>query len=167
MPLLILSALVFAGCGYRNPNVYTGPEKSIYITTWKNRTNVLSLDMDIYKSLVKWFQKSGKITITKDREGADLILAGEILSIDQPSLSYGENQAATSVYARLTVRYILKDLRNNKVINEVAKKTWNEDYLIGDTSTETKDNEEEAIETIIDELSQDIYRAAIKELNTQ
>ncbi len=167
MPLLLLSALVFSGCGYRNPNVYTGPEKTIYITTWNNRTNVLSLDIDIYKSLVKWFQKSGKINVTNKREGSDLILAGEILSIDQPSLSYGAKQAATEVKLKLKIRYIVKDLHTGKVVLEVPSELWTEDYLVGSTSTETSDNESEALDTIIDDLSQKIYRAAIKELTKE
>ena len=78
-----------AGCGYHNPYVYTGPEKVIYIMDWKNRTSELGLDADIYKSLIRWFQKSRSIKTTKKRDGADLILAGEIVSIDIPSLSYG------------------------------------------------------------------------------
>lgn len=164
LPLLLLSALVFTGCGYRNPNVYTGPEKSIYVTNWNNRTNRLSLDINIYQSLVRWFQKSGKINVTNKRDGADLILAGEILSIDQPSLSYGANQAATEVKLKLTIRYILKDLQNDTIVLEVPSETWTEEYLVGNSSTETSDNEDEALETIIDDLSQKIYRAAIKEL---
>lgn len=167
LPLLLLSVLVFTGCGYRNPNVYTGPEKNIYITNWNNKTNLLSLDIDIYQSLVKWFQKSGKIIVTNKREGADLILAGEILSIDQPSLSYGQRRAATEVKLKLTIRYIIKDLNSGTVILEVPSELWSEDYLVGDTSSETSDNEKEALDTIIDDLSQKIYRAAIKELTKE
>ena len=109
IPLLILFVFLLSSCGYRNPNVYSGPEKSIYITNWKNRTNELTLDIKIYQSLVKWYQKSSSITVTKGREGADLILAGEIVSIDLPSLSYGESSAASEVKLKLKIRYILKD----------------------------------------------------------
>lgn len=167
VPVFLVSFVALTGCGYHNPNVYSGPEKSIYITNWKNRTNVLSLDINIYQSLVKWFQKSGSITITKGRTGADAILAGEIVSIEQPSLSYGENQEATEVKLKLKIRYIMKDLKTGKVILEKSGETWTEEYLVGSSSTETKDNENEALEEIIDDLSQQIYRAAIKQLPKQ
>ncbi len=163
LPLLIL-IIFLSACGYHNPNVYSGPEKSVYLTNWKNRTNELRLDMQIYQALSKWYQKSSSITVTKQKENADVILAGEIVSIDLPSLSYGSNNAASEVKLKLKVRYILKDLKTDKVLLEVPGETWTEEYLIGDSSTETADNESEALKTIVDDLSQKIYRATIKEL---
>lgn len=144
--------------------MYTGPDKVIYITDWKNRTNELGLDSDIYKTLIRWFQKSGSIKITKDREGADLILAGEIVSIDLPSLSYGANNTATEVKVRLKVRYILKDLASGKVLMEEPGKQWTQPYLVGASTAETRDNQDEAIDTIIDDISQKIYQRTLVEL---
>ena len=42
--------------------------------TWQNRTNKLGLDMNIYQSLSRWFQKSEAVDLTKEKSGADLIL---------------------------------------------------------------------------------------------
>lgn len=164
LPILLLLALVVTACGYHNPNVYSGPDKSIYLTTWKNRTNKLRLDIEIYQSLVTWFQKSGSLSVTKGQDGADIILAGEIISIDIPSLSYGAGNAATEVKLRLKVRYILKDLKTDKVLLEVPSEVWTEEYLVSSSSSQTADNEAEALATIVYDLSQKIYRAAIKEL---
>lgn len=164
LPILLLLALVVTACGYHNPNVYSGPDKSIYLTTWKNRTNKLRLDIEIYQSLVTWFQKSGSISVTKGHDGADIILAGEIISIDIPSLSYGEGNSATEVKLRLKVRYILKDLKTDKILLEVPSEVWTEEYLVSSDSNQTADNEAEALATIVNDLSQKIYRAAIKEL---
>ncbi len=164
LPILLLLALVVTACGYHNPNVYSGPDKSIYLTTWKNRTNKLRLDIEIYQSLVTWFQKSGSLSVTKGQDGADIILAGEIISIDIPSLSYGAGNAATEVKLRLKVRYILKDLKTDKVLLEVPSEVWTEEYLVSSSSSQTADNEAEALATIVNDLSQKIYRAAIKEL---
>ena len=41
---------------------------------------MLQLDAKIYQSLIKWYQRSGSLNITKTKEGADYILAGEIIS---------------------------------------------------------------------------------------
>ena len=157
IPLVTLTCLLLASCGYHNPYVYSGPDRDLYITTWHNRTNELLLDAKIYQSLVRWYQKSGSISVTKKKEGAHLILAGEIISIDLPSLSYGFGNSATEVKILLTVRYILKDLTSGKVLMEVGQETWTEQYKVGASSSESSDNEKEALEVIIDDLSEKIY----------
>jgi hypothetical protein len=161
---LAVLALFLVSCGYHNPYVYKGPEKVIYIADWKNRTSELDLDSKIYQSLVKWYQNSGSITITKKKAGADLILAGEIVSIDLPSLSYGSSSSATEVKIRLKIRYILKDLASGKILIEQSGEMWTEDYLVGDTSTQTSDNQDEALDVIINDLSQKIYQKTLVEL---
>lgn len=157
-------ALLVTSCGYRNPNVYTGPSKKIYITEWKNRTSELGLNSDIYRTLTKWFQKSGSISTVRQKDGADLILAGEIVSLDLPSLAYGKNNIATEVKVKLRVRYILKDISTQKVMLEVPNEIWTEEYLVSSNVTTNLDNESEALETIVDDLSQRIYQKTIAKL---
>ncbi len=157
IPFVLLTSIILTSCGYHNPYVYSGPDRDLYITTWHNRTNELLLDAKIYQSLVRWYQKSGSIKVTKDKKGAHLILAGEIISIDLPSLSYGTANAATEVKVLLTVRYILKDIETGKVLMEVGQETWTEQYKVGADSSESSDNEKEALGVIIDDLSEKIY----------
>jgi len=160
IPVLVL-AVILGSCGYHNPNVYYGPAKSIYITDWKNRTNELSIGSRIYRSLIKWYQKAGSISVVRQKDGADLILAGEIISINLPSLSYGADNTATEVKARLRVRYIVKEISTNKILLEVPDETWTEPYLLGSSSTQAIDNEDQAINRILENLSQKIYQNTI------
>jgi hypothetical protein len=162
---IILAIAVFVtACGYRNPYVYSGPDRTIYATTWKNRTNVLQLDSKIYQSLIKWYQKTGSLAITKTKENADYILAGEIISIDLPSLTYGGANNATEVNIRLRVRYIMKDLTTDAVLIEQPSELWTQEYKVGANATVTRDNESEALDIIIDDLSQKIYQRSLLEL---
>lgn len=161
---ILVASVVLAGCGYRNPNVYNGPHKSVYITEWKNRTSELGLDSQIYRSLTRWFQKSGSISTVRAKEGADLILAGEIISIDLPSLSYGVNNVTTEVKVRLRLRYILKEIATGKILLEAPDETWTEEYLVSTSSATNSDNEKEALKTIIEDLSQKIYQRTVSEL---
>ena len=153
--------LVLTACGYHNPNIYSGPKKVIYLQNWKNRTSELGLDSSMYRSLVRWYQNSGSISITKDREGADLILAGEIVSISLPSLSYGSDNSATEVKIWLKVRYVMKDLSTDTIIFEQPGETWSENYLTGGSTADTKANQRKALETIVDDLSEKIYQKTI------
>jgi len=163
IPLLFLT-IIFSSCGYHNPNVYSGPEKSIYITEWKNRTSELAIDSKIYRSLTKWFQKSSSISVVRGKKGADLILAGEIVSIELPSLSYGANNTATEVKVKLRVRYILKEISTNKVMLEVPDEIWTQEYFISNSSIVTGNNEEEALDIILEDLSQKIYRNTVSRI---
>ena len=160
--ILALSILITA-CGYRNPYVYSGPDRTIYVTTWKNRTNELLLDSKIYQSLIRWFQKSGSLVITKNKENSDFILAGEIISIDLPSLTFDADNTTSEVNIRLKVRYIMKDLQTGNILIEQPSETWTQEYKVGANSTITKDNENEALGIIIDDLSQKIYQRSLSE----
>ena len=161
---IMLFLVLVVSCGYKNPNVYSGPSKVIYATEWKNRTSQLGLDSKIYRSLTKWFQKSGSLTTVRDKDGADLILAGEIVSIQLPSLSYGSDNVATEVKVRLKVRYILKEIATQKVLLEVPPETWTEEYLVTSSSSTNSDNESEALDEIIEDLSKKIYQRTVATL---
>lgn len=167
IPLLAFLLLLVASCGYHNPNIYTGPDRVIYLMDWKNRTSQLGLDATFYQSLVKWYQKSGSISLTKKKEDAQLILAGEIVSISLPSRSYDADQSATEVRVSLRVRYVLKDLTTNKIVIEAPGETWTETYLTGGSTSETRANQRKAIATIVEDISERIYQKSLMKLNQQ
>ena len=147
--LLVIFCLIFllGGCGYYFPHIYDGPEKSVYMPNWKNRTSKLGIDAVMYQSLSIWFQKSKAIRITKNKETADLILAGEITFIDLPSVAWNGNARTTDVKVRLGLRYVLKDLKNGEILWEVPEDMWTEDF---GTLNGTADNEDEALKIILD-----------------
>jgi hypothetical protein len=163
LPLLVVT-LIFTACGYHNPNVYSGPDKAIYMAEWKNRTSEMGLDSKIYRTLTRWFQYSKSISTVRVKEGADLVLAGEIISIELPSLSYGAGNVATEVKVRLRIRYILKEIASGKIILEVGDETWTEEYLVSANSSQNLDNEAAALDRIVENLSQKIYQRTVAEL---
>ena len=162
--LFALMFLVLGGCGYYFPSVYDGPTRTIYMPQWKNRTSKLGIDIKLYKSLSRWFQQSEAVILTKDKDKADLILAGEIVSIDLPSVAWGGDTVTTDVKIKLGVRYILKDLRTGEVLWEVPNELWTEDYPARTLSTAA---ENKALETIIDDLSERIYLGTLDKLRKQ
>lgn len=164
--LILLSAVISftAGCGYHNANVYSGPEKKIYIVDWKNRTSTLTLDSDIYRSLFSWFQNSPNIEVVTSRSSADLIMAGEIISLDLPSLSYNDG-TTSEVQVNLRVRYIIKDITTNEILIEVPNEIWTDEYVLNSTSATTASSESAAIATIVDDLTKSIYRKTLRKLN--
>lgn len=94
-------------------------------------------------------------------------MAGEIMSIDLPSLSYGSGNDATEVKVLLTVRYVLKDIESGKVLLEVGNEIWTEEYKVGSTASESSDNEKEALDIIIDDLSEKVYIKTLNKLSRE
>ncbi len=162
--LFVAVTILFSGCGYYFPSVYDGPTKTIYMPEWKNRTSKLGIDITLYKTLSRWFQQSEAIILTKDKSKAQLILAGEIVSIDLPSIAWGGDTVTTDVKIRLGVRYVLKDLETGKLLWEVPHEIWTEDYPSRVLSTVA---ENEALETIIDDLSERIYLGTLNNLRKE
>lgn len=159
--LLLASLLLLGGCGYYFPHDYQGPQRVIYAATWNNRTNKLNLDMRIYQSLSRWFQKTQSVDLTKERMGADYALSGEIMSIDLPSVSWSSNSDATGTKVALYVRYTLKDLKTGKVVWEVNNKLYTADYTVQVASIAADD---EALSKIIEDMSEDIFLGTLNKL---
>jgi outer membrane lipopolysaccharide assembly protein LptE/RlpB len=159
--LFLCVVLVLGGCGYYFPNVYTGPERLVYMPNWKNRTDKLGIDNSMYKSLSAWFQKSDKINLTKDQEDADLMLAGEILSIDLPGIGWNTDAQTTDVKMQLRLRYVLKDMRTGNILWEVPNDIWTENYT---TLTDQADTEDEAVSEILDQVSEKIYLGTLTKI---
>ncbi len=164
--LLVIFCLIslLGGCGYYFPHIYDGPEKTVYMPNWKNRTDKLDIDAVMYQSLSIWFQKSKAIRITKKKESADLILAGEITYIDLPSVAWNSNARATDIKVELGLRYVLKDLKNGEILWEVPNDLWTEDF---NTLNQTADSENEALKQIIDDISEKIYLGTLEKLRKQ
>ena len=162
--LWLLCALLLNNYNYTFPHVYEGPNHAIYMPTWQNRTNKLGLDMKIYQSLAHWFQKSSSVSLTKEKAGADLILTGEILSIDLPSVSWTTFSEATGTKVSIVVRYALKEKATGKVLWEVRSKLYSADYSVSMVSSAA---DEDALTKIIDDLAEDIYIGALKKIRKQ
>ncbi len=131
------------------------------MTEWKNRTSELSLDSQIYRSLARWYQKAGSLHVSKTKGKADLILAGEIVSISLPSRSYNADRRAAEVEVRLHVRYILKDIASGKIILEEPNEILTQSYLTSTSAAVVSENEKLAMDEIIKILSQKIYQRTL------
>lgn len=160
----LLLGLLTSGCGYYFPHVYDGPTKTIYMPNWQNRTSQLGIDAKIYQELSRWFQKSKAINLTKDRSESDLILAGEVVKIDLPSVSWDTDDRANEAKVVLMVRYILKDIKTDEVLWEVPREIWTEAFSTVGSSGDLTVAEQEALTLIITDVSEKIYLGTLDKL---
>ena len=156
LSLLLPLVAALGGCGYSFPALKDdGKPRIIYMADWENRTQKLALDSQIYQNLARWFRKSAAFRLTKNREGADYVLAGEILSIDLPSVSWSSRALATDVKLSLNTRYVVKDLKSGKIVWEVPGKTYTSDFA-ADMEVNSF-SESNALREIVGDLAEDLY----------
>lgn len=159
--LLLFLATSISSCGYTNPYVQKSfpdtPSRTIYLTTWQNRTNELGLESVYFRLFNGWFKRSGNITVIFDEDQADMKLTGEITSIDLPGLFYDTFDEALEVKVKLTVRFTLLDNRRNTILWQEERYTVYEPFLLDPTGEQTEYNKQRALLAIGDEIGELIY----------
>ena len=159
--LLLFLSLAISSCGYSNPYVRettpVTPTKTILITTWQNRTNELGLESVYFRLFNAWFKNSSRIKVVFDEDQADLKLTGEISSIDLPGLFYDPSEEALEIKLKLTVRFTLRDNRNNSILWQEKQYTFYEPFIIDPSGEKAEFNKQRALLRIGDEIAELIY----------
>jgi hypothetical protein len=163
LAFVVLLVLAFAvnSCGYSNPYIKKKaqgtPAKTLLITMWQNRTNELGLESEYFRLFNAWFKQSSRISVVFQEEQADLKLSGEISAIDLPGLFYDTLDEAVEIKIKLTVRFTLRDNRNNTVLWQEKKFTLYEPFIIDPAGEQTAYNKQKALLRIGDDLGELIY----------
>jgi hypothetical protein len=161
LAILFLLLFLCSSCGYSNPYVRKDsqerPAKTLLMTTWQNRTNELGLESIYFRLFNAWFKNSSQITVVFAEDQADLKLSGEISAIDLPGLFYDTFDEALEVKIKLTVRFTLRDLKNNSVLWQERQFTIYEPFILEPSGQRTQYNKQKALLRIGDQIGELIY----------
>jgi hypothetical protein len=167
--ILFCIGFTLCSCGYRNPYVLKkSPDslsKTIFITTWQNRTNELGLESVYFRLLNSWYKKTDMIHVVFDETQADLKLTGEISSIDLPGLFYDTFDEALEIKIRLAVSFTLLDNRNNTILWQEKEYVLYEPFIIDPGRERTDYNKQRALMRIGDEIGELIYLRTLEIVN--
>lgn len=159
--LLVLVFLLPWGCGYSNPylqkNSHDTLERTLYITTWQNRTNELGLESVYFRIFNGWFKKSGIVDVIQDNDQADLKLTGEISSIYLPGLFYDTFDEVIEIKMKLTVSFTLYDNQTKKILWQEKQFAVYKPFLLDPSREQTLHNKQKALLQIGDEIGELIY----------
>jgi hypothetical protein len=162
--LAVVMAIVclLGGCGYRilpRPVANSsGSEKfRLYAPQWENRTNELGLESSLNDALVNWFTESGHFAISQQRENADYVLNGEVISTEHPGSSYGAFDQATGLKAVIKVSYSLSDAHSGAVIFKEPLYVGETTYLVGADAVQTLALRKQALASMADEIGEEVY----------
>jgi hypothetical protein len=133
MPVLLLAALTFtSSCGYHvRGSIGRLPDgmNSIGIPTFKNLTNEFKIEQIVTKSVLKEFAARTPGRVSSDNSGVDLVLLGEIRSLDLLPVIYRTQTTDEKTFGsafQVTLRVSVKLIRQQ----DTAIIWQNEDYVI-------------------------------------
>ncbi len=157
----IVVSLLTESCGYHNPNMAPlseqGPPIHLYIPLWSNPTAEVGLESQIHNALSDWFIQYKRITLTNNKEDADYLLTGSVVSIRFPGRSHTATEEATALKAVLTVSFKMEDTKDGFIVLERKGMTLEETYSIGAGSAGDDENKKTAIQTMTDNLAEQVY----------
>jgi len=160
--VVLIGAWLLSACGYR---VLPRPEEGkagaakfrLYVPQWANRTNELGLESTLNDALCTWFTESGHFEISQQREAADYVLTGEIISTEHPGSSYGAYDQATGIKAVLKVSYSLTAARSGAVLCKEPLYVGEGTYLVGPDAVRTLSLRKQALAGMADEIGEEVY----------
>ncbi len=158
---LLLLSLVFSGCGYHSPYKDKFDNDSgktvVYLNIWKNNTNELGFEGAILQSIADWLQESKHLTLTTNRDQADLLLSGSIDSIDFPATAFSGSDRATTLKARVNTSYQLVRRQTGAKVKQTQNTIREASYGVGSDAVRTRSNKEVALSAIANGIGEQIY----------
>jgi len=169
---VLISALLFAGCGYTSRSMIADKYRTIYVAPFVNKVDITReeysankyriyrpfLETDITKTVIDKFLSDGNLHPTQE-ESADLVLRGELVEFRRDALKYNINEDITEYRLNLMVNISLWDRKTNNLVWEEKNFTGDATYFASGLLAET---ENDAINSALADLSRRIVERTIE-----
>jgi hypothetical protein len=191
VPALLACLLVgLADCGYNFPGegrTLPGGATSLYIAKFDNRTREPGLENFVLESLEAEVAQRGQFTLSPDRDAAELVLEGTILSLETRPVAFSSNDEALQYQTFLTVSAALRNPKTNTIVWRVAAlretdsygavantvvtdspefvtgSTLNPDDLSQLSDVQLSETQQrEALDRVLENTSRDLYNAMVE-----
>jgi hypothetical protein len=189
LPLVVLSALAVAGCGYHFPGQASslpGGGTKLHVTTFRNQTREAGLEFDVQEALEDEVARRGSFQIVP-KDQAEAVLEGVIQSLQLRPIAFSNTDEAVQYETIVTVSAVLKDPRNEMILWRVTNLTENDSYgavpqtvvvqssqfqeqstlnqanLLQLTDVQLSEAQKrEALERVVDNISRDVYNSMVE-----
>lgn len=162
---LLLMCIFVPGCGYTAGSLLPSHIDTIYIETFKNKTNEPNIEIVITNAIKDRFAWDGALKIDNKKDNADSMLQGEIVKYEKNPVAWGKNDEVEEYRLVLTVNLVYTDLVKNKVMwQEENFKVDSEYYttLKDQKFTSTNLNKDDLIENVADELAFEVISRTVE-----
>jgi hypothetical protein len=105
--------------GYSNASLYPSGIGSVYVEMFENKSFWRGVEYDLTDALAKRIEAETPYKIVSDRDRADSVIGGQIVSVDQTVLSL-EREMGTALEKEVELRVLVswKDMGTGKLLIE-------------------------------------------------
>jgi hypothetical protein len=167
--LTAAAALVFAGCSkyYYNPAPQILPQyiKKLAVRPFSNHTQQYGLEDKLTLAVQDEFNRDGRYQITTEDQ-ADGVLIGDITRYILEPLTYDSNHVPTQYKLWILVDVTFYDKVKNQTLWKESNMTGELRYYVASSNLPGALTEDEAQQTIWDQMSRDIRTRTIEGFGT-
>lgn len=166
---LLACCVTVAGCGYTTGSLIASRYQTIFVEPFENKIGYLDqaerriyipqLETKVREAVIDRYMFDGNLKIA-EKDGADLVLKGKVLSFERGDLRLTENSDVKEYRLTVTVALVLWDQSEQKVV-------WEEPSFSGDTTYYTTGplakSEAAAIQEALDDLARRVVARTIED----
>jgi len=159
-----LLALMPAGCGYRlrgTGNFLPPHIKTMSIPVFKNLSTRYELDVKLTQAVIEEMTARGKVSLASDREKADAVLEGEILSYSASPIAFTAGGRPDRYNIRMTARIVLTDRIHSKTLFENPAFSYIQEYEVPEGS-DFESEETAAIEQVAERFARSLVTTILE-----
>ncbi|MFP3867841.1 MAG: LPS assembly lipoprotein LptE [Desulfobacteraceae bacterium] len=130
--LAMLGLINLAGCGYHvlgSTPTTSVMQPKLAIPLFTNRSNEVGLEAIFANALIGTFSQSKAAQVTTKENQADLILQGDVTTVENRSLAYRDIDRSLVRRVSISIDFVLKERQSGKVIWKQAK-AIDADYVV-------------------------------------
>jgi len=86
----LVMMLMAAGCGYSTGSLIESEYRTIYLPIWQTHERRRGLEVALTQALLQAIQTQTSLKVVRSRSGADTVLEGEIVSLQERVLTEDE-----------------------------------------------------------------------------
>jgi len=169
---LIISMVMFSGCGYTTKSLLPADMKAVYVDNFKNSIRITAeqnnermyrgytpgMEIELTKAVIDRFLLDGNLKIASEKE-ANIIMNGNLIDFRREPLRYDANDNIEEYRITITVNLELEDAKTGNAL-------WKENGFTGETTYTTSGalakGENAAVRDAISDLARRIVERTIE-----
>lgn len=158
--------MAFAGCGYHVAGHATqlpSDWKAIAVPAFKNDTTRYRIEQRFTEAVIREFITRTKYRVVQDTSSADVVLQGEVLSIDTtPVLFNATTGEVTTMLVTVHTKVQLIDSKTQKPVYENDDMTFRDEYQISSDVNSFFEQQDPALERMSRDLASHLVAGVLE-----
>lgn len=155
MVTALLAALLVSACGYSTGSLVSGDYTTIAVPIFDNTTKRHDLEWEVTRAVVEELQSRTHLIVVPEDAGADLVLEGNLVDVDEESLSRRKRQRPRDSVVFVTAEVEVRDTRTGEALVPRRRVSEREAYTyLANESVRTA--REEAVRSLAERVVQQL-----------